>query len=281
MSAEAGETLSLVVHGESGVGKSWLGDTTPAPRLVLDAEGGSRFTNSRKYRVPDGKGWDGKSAPPVWDGTWDTCAVTTRDFATIATVFQWLASGQHPFRSVTLDSLTEIQKRCLDAVAGVNQPTQQDWGELLRKMEKLVRDFRDLTLHPTKPLEAVVIICVTSTKEGRAKPHVQGQLAVTLPYFVDVVGYLFVQADEHNQPVRRLAVQPLGPYDAKDRTNRLGLVVDHPNVETMLARVYGRHDVPPSQDTPYAPPTAAPAVDPNILAAYQAYLAQQAAAPTS
>lgn len=227
------QTLSLVVHGESGVGKSWLGDTTPAPRLILDAEGGSKFTPSRKTM------WDGLSAPPAYDGSWETCVVVVRNFAQISTVFQWLNSGQHPFRSVTLDSLTEMQKRVLDDVAGTEQPTTQDWGALLRRMEALVRQFRDLTMHATKPIEAIVLICPTSEKSGRYRPHVQGQLGITLPYFVDCVGYLYVQADETGVLSRRLLVQPSGQFDAKDRTNKLGSVIVEPNVEQMIATVYG------------------------------------------
>lgn len=226
-------SLSLVVHGESGVGKSWLADTCPKPLLVLDAEGGSRFTPSRKTY------WDGVSAPPAFDGTWDTCVVVTRSFSQVNQVFQWLNSGQHPFVSVAMDSLTEIQKRCLDDVSGVDQPTQQHWGALLRQMEKLVRDFRDLTMHPTKPLQSVVFICLTSQKSDRFRPHVQGQLGITLPYFVDVVGYLFVQPDETGALRRRLLVQPSGQYDAKDRTNRLGQVVEDPSVELMIHQIYG------------------------------------------
>lgn len=230
------ESLSIVVHGDSGTGKSWVADSAPKPLLLLDAEGGARFTPSRKTT------WDGISAPPAYDGTWDTCVVVTRSYRVVATVFQWLNSGQHPFRSVALDSLTEIQKRCLDDVAGVEQPTQQDWGALLRQMEATVRQFRDLTMHPTRPLDAVVFVCMTSSKDGRLKPHVQGQLSVTLPYFVDVVGYLFVQPDPTSgQPVRRLLVQPTGQFDAKDRTNRLGMVVEQPDVSRMMAQIYG-HD---------------------------------------
>ena len=39
-------TLSILIHGESGVGKSWLADSVPGPRLVLDAEGRARYTPS-------------------------------------------------------------------------------------------------------------------------------------------------------------------------------------------------------------------------------------------
>ena len=227
-------SLTVVVHGESGVGKSWFADTAPGPRLVLDAEGGNKFTPSKKTT------WDAsKDDPPEADGSWDTCLVTIPNFQVLGQVYQWLNSGKHPFKSVVLDSLTEIQKKCMDSIAGTNQPTQQDWGALLRQMESLVRLFRDLTMHPKKPLESVVIVAMTSVKDDKYRAHVQGQLGVTLPYFVDVVGYMYTKADpETNEQTRHMLVQPTDRFDAKDRTDRLGTVIDNPNVEHMLDTVF-------------------------------------------
>jgi hypothetical protein len=201
--------------------------------VVLDAEGGSRFTPSKKVL------WDPNQEPPKHDGTWDTAIVYVRDFNTVAQVYQWLNSGQHPFKSVVLDSLTEIQKRCIDQIAGDQQLRMQDWGEVLRRMEKQVRDFRDLTMHPTNPLQGVVYINLTVDKEGTKRPAVSGSLGVSLPGFVDVVGYLFTQMVEENSVLqRRMLVQPYNNIVAKDRTNRLGTVVDDPNLERMIEQVY-------------------------------------------
>lgn len=178
--------------------------------------------------------------PPVEDGTWETAIAFIRNFEDMTRVFQWLNSGQHPFRGCSLDSLTEIQKRCLDAIAGTNQPTQQDWGALLRQMEGLVRQFRDLTMHPTKPLEAVVFVTTTQVDDkGWTRPHVQGQLRLTLPYFVDVVGYMFATADPNGGLQRQLMVQPYQQYVCKDRTARLQPIIANPNIERMLEDIYG------------------------------------------
>jgi hypothetical protein len=184
--------------------------------------------------------WDPIAAePPEADGSWDTCIVHVVDFATLQRVFQWLNSGQHAFVSIALDSLTEIQKRCLDAIAGTSQPTQQDWGALLRQMESLVRQFRDLTMHPTNPVRAVVFVLTTKAdNQGMYRPHAQGQLGLTLPYFVDVVGYLYTQVDANGELVRQLLVQPSPGYVAKDRTNKLGAVLDAPSVTKMMEVIY-------------------------------------------
>lgn len=227
------ESLTLLVHGESGVGKTWLADTAPAPRLVLDAEGGIKFTKSRKAT------WDGHNEPPADDGTWDTCAVRVHTFEMMRRVYQWLNSGKHPFRSVIIDSITELQKKAMDSIAGTAQPTQQDWGALLRQMEHLVRLFRDLADHTVNPLDAVVFTAMSSEKSQKLRPHVQGQLAVTLPYYVDVVGYLYTDTLGDDNAIRRvLLTQPTDRFDAKDRTDQLGVTIVDPNVENMIATIF-------------------------------------------
>jgi hypothetical protein len=225
------QSLTLLVHGESGVGKSWLGDTVPGPRLIIDAEGGSTFTPSEKVY------WDSQTgAPPEGH---DSVVTLVRDFTTLQRIFQWLNSGQHPFKSVVLDSLTEIQKRCMDVIAGTNQPTQQNWGQLLRDMETLVRQFRDLKMHPLRPLEVVMFITTSKPDSGKLRPHVQGQLMLTLPQYVDVVGYMYVQPDAAGQLARILMVQPYPGFVAKDRTSKLDPYVQNPNVGQMMEVIYG------------------------------------------
>jgi hypothetical protein len=215
--------LSVLVHGGPKAGKSWFGDTTPAPRLILDAEGGSWFTTSRK--VP----WDPTSQqPPVADGTWDTAIVDVREYDTVKRAYEWLNSGQHPFRSVVMDSISEIQQRCIDNIAGVDPMQTQNWGTLLREMSKLVRNYRDLLRHPTKPLEAMVIIAMTRVVDGgRQVPYVQGQLATTLPYYIDVIGFIANQADEQGHTHRYLMVQPDPRWLTGERVGgRLGTHVE-------------------------------------------------------
>jgi hypothetical protein len=220
--------LTLVVHGASGVGKSWLGDTAPAPRLILDAEGGTKWTPSNKAFWNPTKG----EKPPM-DAD-ETTVVTVKDFATLGMVYQWLQSGQHPFKSVVMDSLTEIQKRCLDNVSGTEAMTQQGWGEVLRKMEGLVRSYRDLTMNNGKSLHNVTFLCGSQLKDGELRPHLQGQLGLTLPYYVDVVGYLHVAQDADGGIAREMLVTPVQGFSAKDRTGRLGFKLTNPSISGMV-----------------------------------------------
>ena len=235
------ETLSLLVHGDSKVGKTTLAATSPVPILALDAEGGWKFLPVRMVS------WDPiQGPPPVWDNTWDVCHVIVRSWATVGYAFQWLNSGQHNFRSLVVDSISEIQRRLKENLVGTEAMKMQDWGMLLSQMDGTIRGFRDLTLHPTNPLQVVTFVAETRENDhGKMIPYMQGQISISLPYWVDVVGYLFAQDIPNAEgqfdgtKVRRLWVSPNDTAQAGERVQgRLPAVVDYPNITNMLIAVY-------------------------------------------
>ncbi len=228
--------ISAIAFGPSKAGKSTLGDTTPAPRLVLDAEMGSRFTPSKKKR------WDPtREAPPQPDGTWETAIVPVHAYSTVLKAYEWLNSGKHPFRSVVLDSISEIQQRLADSLVGTNPLQLQDWGTMLRQASDLVRKFRDLTTHPVNPLDAVLFIAMANQRQNGAwYPYVQGQLKTTLPYMVDILAYLTPVTTEDGKVVRRLLVGPTQGVETGERVGgRLGHYIDNPNMADMLRMIRG------------------------------------------
>lgn len=217
-------SINAVIYGESGAGKSFVADTVPAPRLILDAEGGSEFTpswpkvmwNPNVYAPPGMQGCE-----PGQEQITETTRVIVRDWQTLTRIYQWLDSGNHMFQSVVMDSLTEIQKRCIDKISSTGQMQTQDWGQLLRDMETLVRQFRDLKHHPVRPLRAIVVLALIGEKEGKFRPLVQGNLARTLGGYYDLVGYLYTEQTPSGAIARRMLIQPMGQYSAKDRTHIL------------------------------------------------------------
>lgn len=228
--------ITAIIHGSSKVGKSWCGDTTPAPRLVLDAEAGSRFTPSRKRL------WNPiNEKPPEPDGSWDTALVTVHDFRTVLKAYEWLASGAHPFRSVVVDSISEVQQRCVDDIAGVKAMQTQDWGQLLRIVSDLVRKFRDLTVNPIKPMDAVIFIAMTRERDGIYAPHIQGSLSTVLPYYVDICGYMAPTTHQDTgETVRRLFVGSFTGFITGERVGGcLGQYIDSPDVSKMLGEIRG------------------------------------------
>lgn len=228
--------INLIVYGDAKVGKSWLGATTPAPRLILDAEGGSHFTPGRKTV------WNPLAeAPPVPSDAWETAIVDVRDYATMERAYQWLHSGQHGFRSVTIDSISEIQQRAVDQIAGRDQMKQQDWGALLRNISSLIRSCRDLTRHPTNPLDAVVFLAMEQVHgpQQKIRPFMQGQMGQTFPYFVDVCAYLDeVLADDSATYVHRLYTSRIPGYVTGERVGGcLGRFIDNPTIADMITTI--------------------------------------------
>jgi hypothetical protein len=237
-------SLTIMVYGESKVGKSTFAVTAPYPRLMLDVEGGHRFLPINvKY-------WDPLTEePPLADGTWDTVVVKVNQYDIVMKTFQWLQSGKHQFKSLIIDSISELQVKCMDNIAGTEQMKMQQWGELLRHMGALLRDLRDLTMHPTQPLEAVVLTAMARKgQDGVYRPYLQGQLAIQAPYFYDILGAITVETEPNPDPlqppykVRRMYVERTPEWEAGERVQgRLGKVVQQGDlgVERMLDMVFG------------------------------------------
>jgi hypothetical protein len=230
--------LSVLIHASAKQGKSRLSITAPAPRVYCDVESAARFLEADGLIKPIK--WDPKDPPPVYDGTWDTAVVSTRDFDTVEKVYRVLNSGQHPFNSLIIDSISELQFRVVDNMTGRAQPTMQQWGGVYRDVGGFVRDIRDLTMHPIKPLEAVVVVAMTRLIDGKYVPWCQGQLQTVLPFLLDATTYLYVDSDEDGQPIRMLLTQPTPQFEAGNRIgDKWPIVIPKPNISTMIDDVFG------------------------------------------
>lgn len=238
-------SLTCVIFGQSKSGKSSLGATTPAPRLILDVESGARFLPIKPVI------WDPvREAPPEFDGTWDTAVVAVTDFNVAQKAYQWLQSGKHPFKSVVIDSISELQVKIIDQISGRGQMQMAQWGDVLRASTGLMRDLRDLTMHPTNPVQSVVLIAMEKDgQDGMKKPFLSGQAAVTLPYLFDITGYLRVEEYPHPDPsqppykVRRLYVTPTSFAVCGERVGgRLGDIVEQADLDItkMIEKIYGK-----------------------------------------
>lgn len=235
--------ISILVHGPSKVGKSTLSVTTPQPRLLVDCESGHRFLDLKRII------WKPlEEPPPLCDGTWDTCVVNAKDWATMLKIYEVLDRGNHCFKSVIIDSLSELQQQCLEAIAGRNAMQTQQWGTLLRDFAGMMRDLRDLTEHSTHPLEAVVLTAMTGDVSGKMRPYLQGRSGTIAPYYYDICMYLVQEEFPHPDPtkgrykVRRGHIEETEKWLAGERVQgRLGATVEQAdlNVCTMLDKIFG------------------------------------------
>jgi hypothetical protein len=241
------DSLSLLIHAAAKVGKSTLTSTAPPPILVLDAEGSWKFIKTAGFKsdIPLRKiTWDPRVAPPRHDSTWDVCHVAINKWTDLTMVYQWLTQAPHDFVSLVLDSISEAQRKLKENISGTDQMKIQDWGTLLTHMDKLIRNFRDLTNIPGTTLRCVVFVSETRLENGKWRPYMQGQISVSLPYWVDICSYLYPdnETDENGQNTQRiqkLLIAPREGFETGERVQgRLPDIVTNPNITEMLTAVY-------------------------------------------
>lgn len=232
------EKLSMLIHAAAKVGKSTLSSTAPKPICVMDAEGSWRFIKVRKIK------WDPmKEPPPEYDGTWDACVVTITQWSQVQQVYNWLVQHPHKFESLVIDSITEIQRRLKANLKGTEAMQIQDWGQLLTQMDGTIRAFRDLVDLPNT-IRCVVMIAETKEDRGKWRPYMQGQIGASLPYMVDICGYLYADMtqDDNGQltkKVRKLFIGSHPQFESGERVQGvLGDDVTEPNIDEMIKKIF-------------------------------------------
>lgn len=246
-------SLSLLLHAPAKVGKSTLSSTAPPPILVFDAEGGWRFIRTAGYQSSTKLRqieWNPVTErPPRYDGTWDVCRVNVMEWRTLTAGYDWLTqSKMHDFKSVIFDSVTEGQRKLKANLRGLDAMRIQDWGDLLTHMDRLIRSMRDLTLLPKpNPIEFVMFIAETEMKDDAWRPAMQGQIGRSLPYWVDICGYLYSEAikDTQGAPTgeiqRRMIIgQGVLPrvITGERIQGALPPVVSNPHITKMLEKIF-------------------------------------------
>lgn len=244
---EKDRVLSQLIHADSKEGKTTLASTAPAPHLVLDAEGSWKFIDEfgfKSGRSLRKKTWDPQMENiPRWEDTWDICRVHVANWQTLDAVRQHLTQFEFDFVSLTLDSVTEAQRRCKANIRGSGSMQIQQWGQLLDQMDELIRGFRDLMFLPNT-LRVVTFVAETVMKDGKWRPFMQGQIRDTMPYWVDICGYLFTEmqaAGDLQVKTKKLLIGAgVNPaYIAGERVQgRLPDIIDNPDISAMLAAVY-------------------------------------------
>lgn len=131
------------------------------------------------------------------------------------------------YNTVIIDSLTEVDVFSMYHLLGIQTDMKLDkdidvaqFAEFRKNnqmMQLLVRAYRDLEMN-------VILVCSTQFNQDELKrmlwtPSLTGQLKGQVQGFVDIVGFLQVgkPAEGSKEIPRRLFVQPIGQFDAKNR----------------------------------------------------------------
>ncbi len=260
--AQGDKFLKMLIYGDYGVGKTWLAGTASDiddmnDVILINAEAGeltlSEHGSSHKFGNID--------------------LISVRTFKQVATAFNFLRAHcklrdeddieklcimesklkgveittPKKYRTVIIDSLTEVEAYCLNQLLGITDSISLDeevqaaeWSEYKKNnsmVTRLVRSFRDLPMH-------VILTCARQYTQDESKkflysPQLTGKLAGSVRGFVDIVGFLVTgsAADDGSIP-RKLYIQPNPRFAAKCRIGSCKQpYFDNPTISSIMEQI--------------------------------------------
>lgn len=175
---------TVLLHGEPKVSDlSGLAETAVGPRLFLDSGTNGRWLRSNTVT------WDPRSMPPTGLGADDTVLVLCDKWETVKQAVGHLIVGNHEFKSVILDSLTDMQNAAKWDITTDGMKIQ-DWGTLLDEMGPVMQEVINLVNHKTNPLWTVVLTAHSVDVKDRMVPSIRGGVSTIIASQVDTVGHV-------------------------------------------------------------------------------------------
>lgn len=200
--------VRMLVYGESGSGKTRFAATWPACVFADADDGMASVDNPNVYRIPI--------------NSWDDLVQT----------YEYLKRPGHPFKTIVLDSLNELQKLALGSIIAEytaihrsygDLPGLSDYGKLMDMFDKQMRDFKSLYMN-------VIFICQVAARDSdieQIKPQLIGKnTAREMVRMVDEVAFL-AKGEGGDKRSRMMTFDSLD-YVTKDRSGKLPTTITDP-----------------------------------------------------
>ena len=212
----AADGIKMLVFGAAGAGKTSLIPTLPSP-IVLSAESG--LLSIAGADVP---------------------FIEVTDLATLQEAYAWLAESAEAaqYKSVCLDSISEVAEVVLAAEMRKNKDGRAAYGEMNTTMAELIRAFRDL---PGRHVYMSAKLEKSQDETGRMlyNPSMPGKtLTQQIGYFFDFVFPLRVEKDADGKTQRALMTDSDGLWLAKSRSHLLD-TWEAPDLGAIIAKIGG------------------------------------------
>lgn len=224
--------VKCCLYSLSGIGKTVLTATAPKPILLAAEAGLLSLRRSNLERL------FGKDNPGI---TYDMPVLLIQTVQDLNDALEFITVNPHGkvFKTICMDSLSEIAEVVLNNAKRQVKDPRQAYGELIEKMESLVRAYVNV------PDRHVVMICKQEpfkdeltgiVKYGPSMPG--AKLSVKLPYMFDEVFRMGVNKTPQGQEYRFLQTQPDLQYEAKDRSGALA-ALEPPNLTHVFNKILG------------------------------------------
>jgi phage nucleotide-binding protein len=206
-------SINLLCYGEAGTGKTTLISTAPKP-IVISTESG--LLSISDHDIP---------------------VIEIENLEDLMEAYDLLNTKKYlnKFKTVCLDSITDIAETVLSDLLKNTKDGRQAYGQLNAQLSELIRLFRDMPI-------SSYFIAASETYENAAgmqamRPSMPGRkLTNSLDYFFDLVLCLRINNDDVENPYRYLQTQPTNTIAAKDRSGKLKQF-EKPNLNKLFKKL--------------------------------------------
>lgn len=228
--------LKLLVYGDTGAGKTvLLGSVADVPDMCpviyCDLELGTLSIRGA-----------------------DVDLVTGNTINDLLNTLNYVRANPGKYNTVVIDTITEaytlqMEQRLKHAVLKDPShdpyvPEMQDWLHATMRIRALLRTIRAMACHVLVAATPVIVADELVGDILKLYPDLPGKLAPEVGKYFDIVGYLHTKLIGPAKLIRELQCQPFNRRVAKDRSDRLGMVLSEPTMEKIHSLAIGAKVAP-------------------------------------
>lgn len=235
---EGPDKLKILIYAPPGMGKTWLAGSAEdvpemRPMLYIDVEGGTETLRELHPEI---------QVVRVKTRYDKGMRVVSSAWKQLIGLYESLKKGDGEYRTVVVDNITEAYQLSLadvmaDLIAekpdrDIDVPDRREWGKASSQMRRWIRHMRDLDCNVIFTAHSVAI----ENDSGQAisyAPSFPGKLKNEVAGYVDMVLYLYTKQEKEGDKTvlhRKLQTQPAGKFVAKDRSNKLPMIMTDPTM---------------------------------------------------